>query len=275
MSDPFRLHTSALNEHGCPVDPMSPVPPPWQRAGEAAGMRSAGAAGSSGDSRFSEIGAMLAKWARNPELKPFEEMYRSEPNEAWFEAARDPDHPTQFEILTVRPEVGQSIVLFDYEVVPFGFSGVTALDYSPLPDNMLSGVFGYSLRIAGQDPGHLRYRLQPVSSTIRQQSFRSNQRLMRGVDQLTTDDFAISQANDYAAAAGFGTGLHPQTSRRYGARNAPFTEFVHDEQELTIQGAIFNQIDIPLAFIQASVAGYKGPSAIIKQIETALRSLLR
>ena len=45
---------------------------------------------------------MLAKWARNPDLKPYEELFRSEPNEAWFDSARDPDHPTQFEIATLK-----------------------------------------------------------------------------------------------------------------------------------------------------------------------------
>lgn len=268
--NPFVLHTSEIGREGCPTDPRSPVPPPWENgpSGAAPG-RSPGV---SAGGRISEIGAMLAKWARNPELKPYEELFRSEPNEAWFDFARDPDHPTQFEIATVRPETGQSIILFDYEVRPYAFSGVTALDYEPLPDNMISGVFGYWLKINGQDPGQLKYRLQPLDSTIRQQSLRFNQRLQKGVNQMTADDFAISQADSYASAAGYGTGLHPQTSVPYGARRAPFTEYIHDNEVLTIGGVVYEPIDVPLAFVEARVAGFKCSSALAKTIITSLRA---
>jgi len=272
---PFVLHTSPLDAEGCPIDPTSPVPPTWDNAPSGASAGKANAPQPAQPARVSEIGAMLAKWARNPALTPYEELFRSEPNEAWFDSARDPNHPTQFEIATVRPEKGQSIVLFDYEIVPYAFSGVTALDYEALPDNMLSGVFGYAIRINSQEPGQLKYRLQPVPSTIRVQANRFNQPLMKGPGQLTADDFAISSASDYASAAGFGTGLHPQTSAHYGARNAPFTEYIHDDEVLAITGVVFQQIDIPLAFIQARVAGFKGPSQLIKSIQTALRATLR
>ena len=270
---PFVLHVGALDREGCPIDPTSPVPPPWDdppSAGQGGGRSQAPSQG-----RLSEVGAMLAKWARNPDLKPYEELFRSEPNEAWFDSARDPDHPTQFEIATVRPEQGQSILLFDYSVVPYGFSGVSALDYEPLPDDLISGVFGYSIRVNNKEPGQLKYRLQPIPSTIRMQSLRFNQPKIQAALQLTQDDFAISQANDYASAAGFGTGLHPQTAAHYGARGVPFTEYVHDEEVLTIIGVVFRPVEIPLAFVQARVSGFKGPSIIIRSIETALRAALR
>lgn len=272
--NPFVLHHAPLNNEGCPTDPRSPVPPPWDNGpgGSGPGPSKGGAGGTGG--RISEIGAMLAKWARNPELKPYEEVFRAEPNEAWFDFARDPDHPTQFEIATVRPERGQSILLFDYEVVPYAFSAVTALDYEPLPDNMISGVFGYYMKINGLDPGQLKYRLQPLDSTIRPQSLRFNQSLQKGLNQLTADDFAISQADSYASAAGYGTGLHPQTSKPYGARHAPFTEYIHDDEVLSVGGVVYEPIDLPLAFVEVRLAGYKCSSALAKQIVTALRAAI-
>lgn len=271
FSTPFNLHTSKLTGEGCPEDPTSPVPPPWEQSGDpGAGPSGGGEAG-----RVSEVGAMLAKWARNPELRPYQQLFRVEPDEAWFDVVRDPDHPTQFEIATARPETGQSILLMDYSVVPYGFSNVTPLDFSPLPDDMISGVFGYSIRINGQEPGILKYQLQAVSGIIRQQAFRYNDRNLRSAADLTADDFTIAQANSYAAAAGFGTGLHPQNAHHYGARGVPFTEWVHDDQVLVITGVIFHQVDIPLAFVQAVLTGFKGPSALIKEIERSLRSGLR
>ena len=269
---PFSLHTSRLDREGCPVDPTSPVPPPWDGPGASG---APGASPARGPSRFSEVAQMIAKWGRNPEFLPYEEIFRSEPNEAWFDPARDPDHPTQFEIASVRPERGQTILLFDYEVIPYSFSGITALDYQPLDDGLLSGVFGYSFRINGQEPGQLKYRLDPVSSTIRQQSQRFNQKLQKNLTELSADDYAISQSQNYAAAAGYGTGLHPQTRSHYGARGAPFTEFIHDEQVLAVVGVVYRPVEVPIAFIQVRLSGFKCGSTMAKQLEADLRNNLR
>lgn len=287
MPSGFVLHTGVLDPEACPVDPTSPVPPPWDAppsgGSTARGLArpqmdqsAPGAGGSSGGtSRTMEVGSMLAKWARNPELLPYEEVFRSEPNEAWFDLARDPDHPTQFEIATVQPGAGQAIVVFDYSVVPYGFSGISPLDYAPLPDEMISGVFGYSIRVDGQEPGQLKYRLDPLDSTIRPQQFRFQQTKVKNLADLTADDFAIAAANSYATAAGFATSLHPQTAAHYGPRVGPFTEYVVDNQVLAITGVVFRPVDVTLAFIQARISGYKGRSQIIKQLVTDLRAILR
>lgn len=268
-TSPFRLHTSQLSKEGCPLDPTSPVPPPDGFAGEASNP------GSAGVGPTSEIGAMLGKWARNPNLRPYEQVFRIEPNEAWFDVSRDPDHPTQFEIGAARPERGQSILLMDYSVIPYTFSGVTAFDFSPLEDDMISGAFGYSIRINDQEPGNLSYQLQPIPSTIRQQSLRFNQSKIKTPSEMSSDDFDISQASTYAAAAGYGTGLHLQNSQHYGARGVPFTEWIHDDEVVKVMGVVFHQVDIPLAFVQVTLSGFKCASQIVKEIQEALRSALR
>ena len=218
---------------------------------------------------------MLAKWARNPEMLPYEEVFRTEPSESWFDPSRNPDQPTQFELATVRPDSGQSILLFDYEIQPYSFSGISALDYQPMDDGLLSGVFGYSFRVNGMEPGQLKYRLDPVSSIIREQGLRFNERKILGPNELTSDDYQISQSQGYASAAGFGTSLHPQTRRHYGARGVPFTEYIHDDVVLQIRGVVYRPVEIPLAFIQTRLSGFRCASQLAKQLVADLRKCLR
>jgi hypothetical protein len=273
MSKNFVLHTSKVNAEGCPVDKTSPVPPPWEMnpVQEAGGAPQPEIA----PGKWGEVAGMLAKWGRNPEVRPYEDMFRSEPNDAWFDVSRDPDHPTQFEILSIRPPRGQSFIVFDYSVVPYGFSGVTPLDYEALEDNEISGSFGYSLTMNGQSPGPLTYRLQALDSTLRTQASQANQSALKPLTQMSAADFAITASKQYAGPAGYGTALHPQTAHRYGARQAPFMEFVHDEVVLTIVGVVFQPIARPLAFIQGTVAGYQCTAVLAKQLERELRDILR
>jgi len=217
---------------------------------------------------------MLAKYSRNPELRPYEEVFRSEPNESWYDPFRDPDHPTQFELGTIRPGGGTSLIIMDYSVQPYGFSGSTSLDFASLADDEISSSFGYSFEINGQSPGLLRYRLDPVRSTLRQQSVRFSQRMMR-FDNLTDDDYVRSQASEYASAAGYGTGLHPQTSSRFGGKIIPWGEFLHDDQVLSVTGVVFRPIEVPLAFVQVRFSGFEMTAELGLQVERALRVSMR
>lgn len=264
---PFSLHTSKLNAENCPVDPIAPVPSPWDRP-------AAAGAGSSSTDRVYEIGQAIAKYGRSPALRPYEELFRSEPNDAWFDPSRDPDRPTQFEIASVRPGAGSNIIVMDYSVQPYGFSGTTSLDFAALEDDEISACFGFSLLINGQTPGKLRYRLDPVRSTLAPEANRFNQKALQ-FQNITEDDFVRSQANSYASAAGVGTALHPQSSRRYGGRIIPFGEFLMENQALTITGVIFRPVEVPLAFVQVRISGFEVSSELGGQIEQALRTSMR
>lgn len=273
---PFVLHTSPLDSQGCPTDPTSPIPPPWDAppSGIGRGQSAPAPRPSDGIDRVSEIGQMLAKYSRNPELRPYEEVFRSEPNEGWYDASRDPDHPTQFELGTIRPSGGNSLIIMDYSVLPYGFSNNTSLDYAALEDDQISSSFGYSFEINGQSPGLLRYRLDPVRSTLREEAVRFSQK-KQTFDNITEDDFVRSQSTEYASAAGYGTGLHPQTSERFGGRIIPWGEFLHDDQILTVAGVVFRPIEIPLAFIQVRFSGFEMTSELAHHVQHALRVSMR
>lgn len=275
MLKPFVLHTSALNAQGCPIDPTSPVPPPWDSPPSGEGRaRTSASPEDSRLSRVSEIGQMVAKYARNPELRPYERLFRSEPNEAWFDLNRNPSNPTQFEIGSVAPTKGSSLLIMDYSVRPYGFSGLTPLDFEGLEDDRISGCFAYSLSINGNAPGILQYQLDPVRSTIQQQSMKANQRLV-DMNNLTSDDYVISRAAEYASAAGLGTSLHPQTAERFGGRIIPFGEFIHDNQQLTIGGVIYRAVEVPLSFIQVRFSGFQMTAELAGALQQSLRNSIR
>jgi hypothetical protein len=223
----------------------------------------------------SEAGAIMAKIARNPETKPYHELFRVEPNEAWFDPARSPTSPTSFEIGAVKADVGQAIILLDYRIQPYRFSGVNAFDFVPLDEGRLSGSLGYVVRMNNQNPGNLRYRLDPIPSTLRTQSSQMSRGPIVPIRQQTAADFIIAAATQYASAAGYGSSVMPQTPRRYGAPDAPFTEYVYEDVIFTMTGVVYRQIESPVAFIQGEVMGYKCPAMLLKQIERDLSESLR
>ena len=280
MSQRFVLHTSKLNSEGCPVDSTSPVPPPWdsfEANGFGGGLsKESPRPQPSTQEAFSpiEYGQMISKFSKSPAAVYFEEVFRTEPNESWFSNQRNPSNPTQFEIGAIRPEKSSVYLLTDYSVVPYGFSGSTALDFRPLDDDEISACFGYSIEINGQAPGLFRYRLDPVSPTLTPLASRFNQSQLDFVN-MQADDYARAQANSFASAAGFGTAIHPQVGKRYGGKTIPFGEFVNEEHVLKVVGVIYRPIDVPLAFVQVRFSGFKLAVEQARKIDLALREALR
>lgn len=266
----FPLHTGRLGPQGSPIDRTAPIPPPWDAAPGAAG-----AAGAAGPTQISEMGGLLAKYGKTPIYKIYEQVFRVEPNQAWFDPLRDPAHPTQFEIATVTAESGQAILLFDYEIRPYRFSGINSFDYVPMEEGRLSGSLGYVIQKNGQTPGNLEYRLDPVSSTLKRQSLQFSRNGIKPITQMTADDFALTASQSYASAAGYGTSLMPQSPRRFGPSNAPFLEILLEDEVMTFSGVVYRQIESPVAFVQARISGYKTSSNIAKRLLRDLEESLR
>jgi len=276
----FPLRTGRLGGEGCPIDPTAPVAPPWDASAILSGMAMPGQAAAapsmpSGPIPTTEVGGMIAKWGKYQIFKVYEQVFRVAPNEAWFDPARDPNHPTQFEIATVRADAGQAILLFDYEIRPYRFSGVNSFDFVPMDEGRLSGSMGYVIQKNGQTPGNLEYRLDPLSSTLRRQALQYNRNLKKPISQMTADDYAVTASQNYAAAAGYGTSLMPQSPRRFGAHNAPFLEVLLEDEVMTFSGVVYRQVESPVAFVQARISGYKTSSNIAKRLLRDLDETLR
>jgi len=261
-----------ITSQGCPIDPRDPLTSPW-----ASGGNPAAAADTSVQkpTRVVQSGAFFANIARNPLLRIFEYVQRTEPNESWFDPARDPSHPTQFELGTVKPQQGQTLVCMEYEIRPYRFSGINAYDFMPLPDGRLSGSMGYTIRINGSYPADLKYQLDPIPSTVTASSTPPGGNPFNLANQLSADNFAVVRASEYASAAGFGTSLMPQSPRMFGPANRPWAEVLQEEQAMTIYGVVFRQVESPIAFVQTRVSGYLGPTTLVSKLLRELSESLR
>lgn len=217
----------------------------------------------------------FSEYTRHPELEDFEQSFRVEPDGSWFSVDRSPRSPVQFEIAAATTGDNQMLLIYDYSVEVFGFSGVNAHDFEPLEEGRHSGAFGYVLRVNSRSPGALRYRLDPISPSLKPLAPQIQNALPNGTYIPGPDMYARTLADQFASSAGFGASVHPQKRGRYGAPNVPFTLFVQPNAALDITGVIFNQIESPIAFIQAMVSGYSCSAKLGQKILDDLRMTLR
>ncbi len=267
-----------VTDQGCPVYPADPLPSPWGDGGgpgAGASQQAAAAKGPDKPTRTLALGGFFAQIARNPSIKIFEYVYRTEPNEAWFDPARNPSNPTQFELGTVTPQKGQTLVVMDYEIRPYRFAGVNSYDFLPMIEGRLSGALGYAIRINGNYPADFKYQLDPVDSRVMASQRPNGGNPFQLTSQLNDDRFATVQASQYAAAAGFGTGLMPQWPRKYGPTGDPFAEVLTEEMSLTAYGVIYRRLESPVAFIQTRVSGYQGSTSVIAKLFRELADSVR
>jgi hypothetical protein len=270
-----------FNSEGCPTSLLDKIPSPGpfgeNRAADMAKVQAAGVR--TGDEeeidRVLQLAGALSQYGRSPILEHYDEIFRVEPNDSWFDPARNPNNPTQFEIGAVSAEAGRYIFIFDYSIRPFGFSGVAPNDVRPLPEGELSGSFGYVLRVSGRSPGIINYRLNPTSPTLRRTQFKFNERKLRTLSDLSADDFARTRAKQFASAAGYGGEVHPQQPGRFGARNVPFTLNITEDRVLSMTGVIFNRVATPLAFVEGRVSGYITSAVVGNKLERDLRETVR
>jgi len=225
--------------------------------------------------RVLQVAGPFSEYTRHPELEDFESQFRVEPDDSWFSQDRSPQSPIQFEVGAITTGDNQMLLIYDYSVDVWGFSGVNPHDFEPLEDGRHSGSFGYVLRINGSSPGALRYRLDPVSPNLRPLAPQIQNALPNASYNPGADVYARAFAEQFASAAGFGASVHPQTPGRYGARDVPFTLFVQPNAAMDVTGVIFNPIESPIAFVQARLSGYVVSAKLGQKIVDDLRMTLR
>jgi hypothetical protein len=225
--------------------------------------------------RVLELGGPLADYGKVPALDMYEEIFRTEPNDAWFDPARSPSNVIQFEMAAVTSKKSEAILIFDYSVRPFGFSGIGVGDTLPMPEGYLSGAFGYVIRVGGQPTGVVKYRLNPTAPGLDRVRFKFNKSPLTPATQKTASDFSRSRANSFASASGFGGEIHPQSPGRFGARNVPFMIVVGDGIPLEVTGIIFNEITLPVPFIEVRLSGYKTSATVAQNLISELDQTVR
>lgn len=220
-------------------------------------------------------GGTLAGLVQSQEFQPFEWLWTAEPNEAWYDPARNPSNPTQFEIGSKKAPKGSTIFLMDFSFEPYMFSAVGAHEWEPAPRNAMRGSLAYQMKVAGKTPGSVEFYIEPKSSTNEPEEFMVDKVQLWGNSRPKEADFARARSASVGMATGVGTATLPQRTGRFGPLMAPFGVVVTDDQTITMRGVVTRAISIPLACVEAKVVGYIISSSAASRYIQDLASVLR
>lgn len=235
-----------------------------QRVIQVPGQESRVASPSAPTDKFSRVlTPALERTAQNPALESFEKMFRTMPDDAWYDVTRSPSNPTQFEIGTFGVPTSRCIIITNFSFEPYRFSGVGAYASEPMDRNELNGILSYRFDVSSKVPGSVDYELNPATSTGRRRKFSGDPTTLIAPNQRTAQDFQRVAANAFGSASGFGTGLLPQRTGRFGDQNKPYACKANTKEQITMTGVILRPMPVPLAFIEGVVQGYIGPQDLI------------
>ena len=220
-------------------------------------------------------GATLAALLRSPEFLPVEWCWNAEPNEAWYDPARSPSNPTQFEIGSKKAPSGSTIIVLDFSMEPYRFSAVGAHEWQPVAENSLRGSLGYQFKVAGKTPGSVEFYIDPKNSTGENEEFLVDKVQLWTNSTPKTADFNRARASSVGTAAGVGTAMLPQRRGRYGASFAPFAIPASDDQTITIRGIVYRPLSTPLACVEGRIMGLVGSTSVLMKHLADMGSVLR
>lgn len=232
-------------------------PPTLQGAGQEAG--TPGQGGEPLDVH-SPGGALLWELL-HPSITVYDQLYRTLPDDGWYDPVVSPARPVQFELGAFKVPAGVHLWIMGYEFSVYRPSGVNAGDYLKAEDDRFSGVLGYDLTLDGKRPASLAFQLDPLAVTRTRQQFEPVLTPFRGRASAqfgaVPAQFDRSVSNSFAATANAGTALLPARARRVGpAAPAPFTYVARENVSVALGCVIFRPMPIPVAFIQGEIFGY-------------------
>jgi hypothetical protein len=217
----------------------------------------------------------------NPEVVPFEQLYRRLPEEGMFLDSVSPESPFVFELGAFRAPQTFCLALFDLRPDIYRFSGVDAGDTVPVEARRFSSILGFQISVDQSQPGNINYQLDPVPIQTFTEAFTQPQAgfgelppaIAAQLGQSQGARFNIGAASNFATAAGAGTSLLPQRPTRYGPQNAPFTLYVWSGQTFQVRCVIYNPIPSPIAFIEYDIAGFLVPEVYMRSLLECMKPL--
>jgi hypothetical protein len=225
-------------------------------------------------------GGALGSLMVNPNVVPFEQLYRRLPEEGMFLDSVSPETPFAFELGAFRVPLNFVLMLFDLRPDVYRFSGVDAGDTVPVEARRFSSIMGFQISVDQQQPGNLLYQLDPVPIQRATQAFTTPG---AGVAELPPalaaaiglgqSRFNIAAASSFASPAGGGMSLLPQRPTRYGPLSVPFTLYVRSNQTVQIRCVIFQPIPSPIAFIEYDIAGMLMPEEYVDSLTECMKPL--
>jgi hypothetical protein len=211
-------------------------------------------------------GGPLNNILTNPDVVPFEQMFRRLPEEGIHDAGVSRQRPYKVELGAFRVPQQMALAVFDFRPDIYRFSGIDPNDAVPVEARRFASQVGYDLQVTGNRPANLRFELEPIP---RQEGLG----FQPGVDQIENPGFlpinaAYDQvrANSFGATAGGGTSLLPQRPYRYGAPVLPLSLVLTENQTISFEAVIFKPITSPIAFFEMDMAGILVPSNMLEEL---------
>lgn len=274
QSHPLNLDRRRLAGLGLP-----PVQPPAQPA-PLLGFDQGYSSGCGAD-RVHLAGGALNSLLVNPEVVPFEQLYRRLPEEGMFLDFVSPESPFSFEMGAFRVPDTFTLALFDLRPDIYRFSGVDAGDTVPVEARRFSSSLGFQITVDQAQPGNILYQLDPIPIQTFTEAFTPPQpglseaspALLAAIGATNGSRFNIAAASSFASASGAGQSLMPQRPTRYGPSSAPFTLYVRPGQTVQIRCVVFNPIPSPIAFIEYDIAGFMMPDAYLRSLTECMKPL--
>lgn len=200
-----------------------------------------------------EPGGDLLKQLLHPSVTVFDQIYRIQPEEGWFNSSVSPSSPVQFEIGSFRVPGGLQLWMQNYDFAIYRQSGADAGDSVRCEDDRFSGSFGFDLTVNGTRPASLLIQLDPVPSSVARGSFGSPS----GGSESGFAGSSFIQASSAGSTSSQGQSLLPPRRARMGAPAPnPFTIVVKENQNITLTCVILRPVRSPLAFVQGELQGY-------------------
>lgn len=219
--------------------------------------------------RFVEAGGGVSSGILHPDLIPFEQLYRRQPEEGMFSPDVRPSRPFVFELGAFTVPERMALMLFDLRPDIYRFSGVDPGDYLPIESRRFGSIMGFDITVNQKQPAQVSFQLEPApiqwTST---QAFQDNNTVF---PQANEGAFAIGRANMFGNAASPGTTTQPQRHERYGALSIPFTLVARSRQVVQVTCVIFRPVPSPIAFIEYDIAGLLVPELWYDNVTKAVQ----
>ena len=210
-------------------------------------------------------GGELITGLQHPSFTTVEHLFRVLPEDSWYDINLTPSRPNQFEMGSFVVPDGQTFLVTDYMFAALRQSGQDPGDFVVAAPYRFSGYLGFDIKVNRTRLSNLFYQLDPAPVQFSRQSFEPQNTV--GPDaRVTQAQFNRAQANSFGSTAGAGTSLLPPRPQVQGARGMPFTIVAGPGAPVTLSCVIFNRVMVPLAGLQASVAGYLAPATLLSSL---------
>lgn len=247
--------------------------------------------------RTVSAGGFLPDLLMHPSVVPFQWTFRKLPNIGVFIATRS--QPYQFEIGAFTVPENMSLVVAQYRFQPFRFSGAEAAEPVPLEDQLQSLSIAYDILIANTHKGNIRTELIPAIPSVLPASYLGNPTggTITNAVAVTSSVFGTiyepspvqpgannpqpgapgltyfpMNAQQYLNNLSGGDGLLPQSQAdSQGPSKFPFSYYAEATQAVSLRVNIFKGVTVPIAFFQATLAGYLMTSNALKAMLAGIK----